>query len=334
MKSLLILLITCLFLNDSFAQKSGSEKMNIDYRHKTPPSSESTSTQSILKLLGVKKNIEKKMLANKLPKEPAQPPRVLLKNFIVKENQQNSRTIWTVSPKEDQADVLIVFLHGGAYMGNITKQHWLFCAELIKETNATILVADYPLTPEHVCLETYSFLTALYNQIRNDYPEKRIILMGDSAGGGLALGFAQYLKMEQKTQPEQIILFSPWLDVTMSHPKIVEIDKKDQLLSIGGLSYAGKQYAGSLDVKDYRVSPIYVDFTGLSYISIFTGTNDLLHPDAQKCKQLMKEQQLSFNYFEYPEMFHDWVLFPKLKESKDVVQKVKNLLQNHKGDKG
>jgi acetyl esterase/lipase len=143
---------------------------------------------------------------------------------------------------------------------------------------------------------------------------------------GLALGFTQQLRNENKKQPDQIILFSPWLDVTMSNPNIPIIDKYDQLLSIKGLRSAGEKYAGSIALDDYRVSPIYGNFAGLCPISIFTGTNDLLNPDAQKCKQLMVSQNCNFNYFEYPNMFHDWVIITLLKESQDVLDKVAVLL--------
>ena len=82
-----------------------------------------------------------------------------------------------------------------------------------------------------------------------DYPTKRIILMGDSAGGGLAFGFVQQLRNENKKQPEQIIIFSPWLDVTMNNPNIELIEKEDKMLSIKGLKNAGQKYAGNLRLK-------------------------------------------------------------------------------------
>jgi acetyl esterase/lipase len=64
-------------------------------------------------------------------------------------------------------------------------------------------------------------------------------------------------------------------------------------------------------------------------MSVFTGTNDILNADAQKCKQLMKEQNISFNYFEYPKMFHDWVIITSLKESVDVINKVYILVNDY-----
>jgi acetyl esterase/lipase len=302
---------------------------NIDYQHNTPPSFESKLLQYIMGLFGMKKKMEKKMITNSFVKEPAKPPGSLLRNYNIEVSEQNGRKVWTIYPKESKSDVAILYLHGGAYMGNISKQHWDLIEQLIYKTKATIIVPDYPLTPEAGCKETYDFIDILYSKLITAYPAKRIIFMGDSAGGGLAFGFVQQLRNENKMQPHQIIIFSPWLNVTMDNPNIELIDKEDKMLSIIGLRNAGQKYAGTLDLRDYRVSPIYGDLTGLCRISIFTGTKDILNADAIVCKQLMKDQQINFNYFEYPKMFHDWVIITSLKESQNVISKVNNLVNDY-----
>jgi len=301
---------------------------NIDYQHNIPPSTESKLIQSFMGLIGMKKQIEKRMITNTLEKNPVNLPKSFSRNFNIHEVNQNERKVWTISPKQVESDVVILYLHGGAYMGNISKQHWDFIEQLIIKTNAAIVVPDYPLAPEANCRETYEFIEVLYTALLIGYSAKRIIFMGDSSGGGLAFGFTQQLRNEYKKQPEQIIIFSPWLDISMNNPYIALIEKEDKMLSIAGLKNAGQKYAGNLDLNDYRVSPIYGDLSGLCRLSVFTGTNDILNADAQKCKQLMKEQNISFNYFEYPKMFHDWVIITSLKESKDVINKVYNLVND------
>ncbi len=330
MKVFVFFIAAFLVINSSFAQKSTNVKMNIDYQHNRPPSFESKITQSIMGLLGMKKSMEKKMITNSFVKEPAKPTKSLMRNYDIEESQQNGRKVWVISPKANKSEVIILYLHGGAYMCNITYQHWNIIEQLISKTNATIIVPDYPLTPAAVCIETYDFIDVLYLKLITEYSTKRLIIMGDSAGGGLAVGFVQHLRNEKKMQPEQIIIFSPWLDVTMNNPNIELIDEKDKMLSIIGLKNAGQKYAGNLDLKDYRVSPIYGNYTGLCRISIFTGTNDILYADAQKCKQIMKDQLLKFNYFEYPEMFHDWVIISSLEESKVVISTVSKLINDYK----
>jgi acetyl esterase/lipase len=279
-------------------------------------------------MFGMKKKTEREMITNRLAKEPARLPDSLLKTFNIKEAQLNARKVWTVSPIDCKSEPVILYFHGGAYISNLRPEHWNLIEKLISKTRATVVVPDYPLAPEAGCTETYDFIEKLFAGLITVYPDKRIIFMGDSAGGGLALGFVQQLRDKNKKQPDQLIMFSPWLDVTMGNPLLERLDKEDNLISIAGLKNAGQKYAANLDLKDFRVSPIYGYLSGLCRISLFTGTRDILNADAQKFKQLMKEQNINFNYFEYPDMFHDWVIITGLKESLDVINKVGKLVND------
>lgn len=301
----------------------------INYQHNKPISRKAKMIQSTMDVIGLKKKMEKKMILDDFEKNPAEPSKSIQKNYNVNIDQQDGRKIWTLLPRDQQTNIVILYIHGGGYIANITKNHWQLIETLINETKATIVVPDYPLAPKAHCKEVYRFMKTLYEGLLINYSKHRVILIGDSAGAGLAFGFSQQLRNMNKKQPEQMILFSPWLDVTMSNPKIKLIDDFDKMLSIKGLKNAGKKYAGTLDLKDDRVSPIYGDLTDLCQLSIFTGTYDLLNADAQKCREMMEEQNLNCNFFEYPHMFHDWVIISNLKETIDVVEKVKKLINDY-----
>ncbi|HKL43440.1 MAG TPA: alpha/beta hydrolase [Clostridia bacterium] len=305
------------------------EMNNINFRNNKPLSKKAKLIQSTIDIIGLKKNIEKKMIIDDFEKKPKNPGKSLMNKYAVVVTEQKGRKVWSVSPKYNKTKTLILYLHGGGYLANITKEHWKLIDSLTNKTNATVIVPDYPLAAKTKCKEVYDFIHSLYSKLILEYPMHRMIIIGDSAGAGLALGYVQYLRDINKNQPEQIILFSPWLDVTMSNPKIKLIDESDKMLSISGLISAGKKYAGKLDLKDYRVSPIYGNMTGLCKISIFTGTNDILHADALKLEKIMTSQRLNFNYFEYPQMFHDWVMISNLKETINVLDKVKKLIKDY-----
>jgi acetyl esterase/lipase len=322
----LFLIAFFLLINQGIAQKQESKMNTIDYQHEIPQSFQSKLIQTTLGLVRMKKKTERKMMTNGFEKEPAKIPNSLLNNFAVEVAELSTRKVWTISPNDRVSDLIILYLHGGAYISNLTKEHWGLIEKLIRKTNAIIVVPDYPLAPEANCIQVYDFIESLYSRLIAEHPSKRIAFMGDSAGGGLALGFTQQLRDENKKLPEQLILLSPWLDVSMDNPLLEKFDKEDNLLSIAGLKSAGQKYAVNLDVKDFRVSPIYGDLTGLCRISLFTGTHDLLHADALYFKQLMKDKYINFNFFEYPGLFHDWAIFTTLKESLDVINKVDKLL--------
>jgi len=152
--------------------------------------------------------------------------------------------------------------------------------------------------------------------------------MGESAGGGLALGFTMLLRDENRPQPNQLIIMAPWLDVTMSNPEILEIDKKDKILGIKGLQLAGKSYAGENELSNYKVSPINGDLTNLTKISLFVGTHDLFLADSKKLRDHAHSLGVTMKYYEYPKMFHVWILVNKLKEAKEAVKQIVNLITN------
>lgn len=280
----------------------------------------------ILGLLNMAGKMEKKVLENCYPKKAANIPKSFFRKYDVETIQQNERNIWEITPIGIDSELIILYLHGGAYYANINTQHWRLIEQLVLKTHARVIVPDYPLSPEADCEDVYHFMDELYKRLSVTYPGKRMVFMGDSAGGGIALGFAQKIKDEEVRQPAEIILFSPWLDVSMSNPDQVRFEIYDKLLNLNGLKMAGKNYAGNLGVTDYRVSPLYGSFDGLTRITIFTGTRDVLITDARRCKQMCEDQGIRFNYFEYRDMFHDWVIVTVLKESQDVMDKVSEIL--------
>jgi len=130
----------------------------MDYLHHMPPSFESRLIQSLLGLFRMKKKMERRMVDNSFAKDPAKLPESLSGNCTIREMDQNGRKVWTISPVNNATNLVILYLHGGAYMGNISKEHWNLMERLVTKTSATIVVPDYPLAPEALCQETYSFI--------------------------------------------------------------------------------------------------------------------------------------------------------------------------------
>jgi len=277
-------------------------------------------------LFGMKRAMEKKIVNNTFRKVPARIPKSIHRKYKIEVEEFKGRKCWKIYPTSSKSNFVILFLHGGAYYANITLMHWRLIEKFLNSTHTAFIVPDYPLAPESTCKDTYQFLDLVYAKLIAEYRSKQIVFMGDSSGGGLALGFAQKIKNESIKQPEQIILYSPWLDVSMTNPAIAKFDKRDKILNVKGLKIAGENYAGDLDVTDFRVSPIYGDFFNMGIISIFIGTNEVFIADAKKLKQMLQEQQIDYTYFEFPKMFHDWVVVSNLEETNEVIRKVASCL--------
>lgn len=188
--------------------------------------------------------------------------------------------------ENDNADCLIIYLHGGAYCFGILDSHIVFCDKLAQRMNAKVYMPLYPILLKSTCLDAFRFLQEVYADVlREGNP---VILMGDSSGGGLALAFAERLRDNGDPMPERLVLLSPWIDVTMTNPAIPSLEGGDFILSAYGLAGLGKLWAGEMEIKDSRVSPLYDSMTGLPPTLIFCGTDEILRPDITLLHEKMK----------------------------------------------
>lgn len=209
----------------------------------------------------------------------------------------------------------ILYIHGGAYVGEINYQHYLYCYLLSKRLNAYVLAPAYPIAPAHTAHESFKLITELYRK----YFDENMVLMGDSAGGGFALSFCQYLKTSDLSQPNNIVVFSPWVDISMSD---TYDSLNDPILGDVGLREMGKAWAGDLSTKDYRVSPLYGDNRGLAKILIFAGENEIFYKDILKYCQNLEKDGVDFRLITGKEMFHIYPLFP-IPEARDAFKEIK-----------
>lgn len=255
------------------------------------------------------------------------PPPRIFRACRIDTYQINNRNVFALQPGSTESKKHILYLHGGAFVANFTKLHWHFLADLIAKTQCTITTPDYPLAPQHTHREIMEIMLRLYQKLLLTINPENLILMGDSAGGGLALALAQKLKSEKLPQPDQIILLSPWLDITLSNPDIGVIDPLDPFTGIEGLRLAGKAYAGADDPTHYLLSPINGNFDGLGKISVFVGTKEILVADTRKLKTLMEAKGIPINYNEYKDMIHVWVLlhFPEsIRAKSEIVELIRS----------
>lgn len=225
----------------------------------------------------------------------------------IETQQYKNRKVFIVTPKEQKSDLKILYFHGGSYAAEATKIHWEFIQKLSIDTKATVIMPDYPLIPKYDYKDVFEMVEPLYKEIVDKIDAKNLIVMGDSAGGGLALALMEKISKEDMEIPENIVLISPWLDVRLTNPKIKEVQKKDKELSKIKLQLAGRTYAED-EINSYLVNPIDGDLSKLKNITIFTGTNDILNPDAHVLQEKAKEQGVRINLKEYEDAGHIWFI--------------------------
>lgn len=249
-----------------------------------------------LKFMDSKENADN-FLEDKL-NAPTKPVR-----SIFKSTDFNGTQVFTFG--DENAENTILYIHGGAFVLEINYQHLLYCFLLSKKLDAYVLAPVYPLAPLHKADETYGIITEIYEKLvlRNN-----LTLMGDSAGGGFVHSFCQYLKTVNLLQPQRIITFSPWVDVSMSNPPYDS--QNDPVLGEIGLKEMGKSWAGDFNTQDYRVSPLYGDNADLPNTLIFVGENEIFFKDIVRYVENLKRDGVDVKLVTGSGLFHIYPLFP------------------------
>ncbi|MCU0426997.1 MAG: alpha/beta hydrolase [Candidatus Kapabacteria bacterium] len=261
--------------------------------------------------------------------KPAKPPQSIVRRYNVsmkRNNAPNGMNVWTLSPKTAAMPrKAVLFLHGGAYVAQFLGAHWLFISKIITATDRAVIAPDYPLAPKATVKDVFAQMLPLYREMIEEYGAENVAVMGDSAGGGMALALAQMAREEGLPQPERLILLSPWLDVSMSNPELPMLDKRDPILDIQGLKAAGEMYAGDLSTRDWRVSPMFGDCRNLAPMSLFIGSRDMFVADCREFHAKLRTANIPLDYHEAAEMLHDWMIMPT-PEAGEVVAKIARAL--------
>jgi monoterpene epsilon-lactone hydrolase len=230
-------------------------------------------------------------------KGPHLPPPALTQRFEVGRAEINGFPIYQVGDGEQA----IIYLHGGAYTSEIVRQHWSFIAYLAKSTGCAVYVPIYGLSPQHHGLEALDLVTALIRDL-----ERPCYLVGDSAGGGLAMLAAQ---AAEDGQVAGFTMIAPWLDLTMSNPGIDAIEPTDPWLFRAGLRPIADAWTGGLALDDPRLSPIHGDLENLPPVQILVGTRDITVADCRLLRDRLPAAT-KLTYHEQDGAIHVYPLLP------------------------
>ena len=221
----------------------------------------------------------------------------------------NERKIFTVkNEKNVENKKYILYFHGGSYVAEATQNHWTFLENIVKDTGYEVIMPDYPLTPKYNYKDVYNMVEPLYKEIVEKVGKDNLIIMGDSAGGGLALGLYEKLAEDNIELPIKTILISPWLDVRLEKEGTNSIEKNDNILNKEALKLAGIAYAGEDGINSYLVNPIDGDLSKLTNIKIFIGTYDILYPDCNLLKERAEKVNGNVEIKEYDKAKHIWLI--------------------------
>ncbi len=205
---------------------------------------------------------------------------------------------------------LIVYLAGGGFVLPISSLHWEYLDFLSASVQKDFFVLNYPLVPAVMVEELMLYIQELLEPMLDNY--ESITLMGDSAGGNIALSYIQSSYNKEKRIKTAIAL-SPLVDFSMSNPEIKETAKRDTIVSPIALPEIRKMYAPDKSLTDPLISPMYGDFSTFDII-VLSGTRDITNPDTKK----MAEMNPNITYIEKKELPHVFMLYQMLPEAQEV----------------
>ena len=225
----------------------------------------------------------------------------------VKQYKVGGMQVFEVAAQDD-AKPVVLYIHGGAYFHNFSSRHWAAMAEWAETTGCGIVAPNYPLLYRFTVKDAFPLMVQLYRQLLQRFPAKRVIVMGDSAGGGFSLALAQeVVKADSIDVPAHLVLISPWVDVIGGDDALQQYDT---FLNLEVLRHIGADWAADLDPRDPIVSPLYGDMKSLPPTDLFAGTWETFYTDVVNTYKKMKSAGVDTRLHVKDKMGHVYPLWP------------------------
>ncbi|WP_164038756.1 alpha/beta hydrolase [Serratia marcescens] len=274
------------------------------------------------KILGNEVKLREQLLNRDAP-QAAPIPSALRSSCHIKERVYQEQRVVTLTPRTGKRDLHVLYLHGGAYVNPLLRAHWSIISAVIGATGATVTVPLYALAPENDYRVGTALIDTIYDSIVSARKGEQIVVMGDSAGGNAALTLALRRRDNELSLPDHLILFAPWLDLSLKDAEMRELESRDIMLGVDGLRECGRMWAGDISPSAPSMSPLYADLRGMPPMSIFQGDRDIFVVDARKFAVKAQTSGVTVDYHEYSGGFHVFMGLTFLPEAKAVFRQVK-----------
>jgi monoterpene epsilon-lactone hydrolase len=223
-------------------------------------------------------------------------------------------------PRSNDFSRCILFLHGGGWVYGWMPLYNRLMDKLGRAAQASVLAVDYRLAPEHPfpaalddCLAAYRYL------LEQKIDPRKIVIMGDSAGGNLALACMLSLKSAGLPLPGAAVCLSPATDLAEQGDSFRANAAKEIVLPPSFVAFAKRSYAAGHDLRDPLISPLYGDLSGLPPLLVFVGGDEVLLSDGQQLVEKAVAAGVDATLRVYPGMWHVWQLTPGLPEAERAI---------------
>jgi acetyl esterase/lipase len=192
---------------------------------------------------------------------------------------------WWCRPQHPVDDCAIIYFHGGAYVLGSAAAYRNLVGQIAARAKVAIFIADYGLAPEHPFPAAVNEAAAIYRGLAASGMSK-LVIAGDSAGGGLALALLQSVTSaasdETVPKPLAAVVMSLWADLALTGESMETRAESDPILTRDALNQAAQLYLGNQDRHDPKASPLYGEVTGLPPVMFHVGEDEILLDDSRR----------------------------------------------------
>jgi monoterpene epsilon-lactone hydrolase len=224
-------------------------------------------------------------------------------------------------PSGARTDAAVLYLHGGGYVIGSPRSHRHLAAAIARAAGTTGLLVDYRLAPEHPFPAAVDDALAAYQWLLGrGLAPGRVVVAGDSAGGGLTVALLLGLRDRGLPPPAAGVCISPWVDLTCSGATYATKAAVDPIVTRQSTTAMAQAYAGAHDLKAPLLSPLYADLRGLPPLLVQVGSDEVLLDDALGLAERARAAGVDVTVEEWPAMIHVWHWFlPMLTEAERAI---------------
>ena len=215
---------------------------------------------------------------------------------------------------------IVLYFHGGGFRIASALAYRSYGSHLAAVLGARVLLVEYRLAPEHKFPKAVDDCFAVWESLLAEGIDTgRIVIAGDSAGGGLAASVTMHA-LADGVLPAGVICCSPWVDLTITADTYDTNAESDKLFSRTSAEEAAPAYLGSADPMNPIASPLFGDWDGAPPLLILVGDAEVLLDDSRKLADVAKAAGVDVTLSIYPEMPHIWTMsYPAFPEAVEGV---------------
>lgn len=221
---------------------------------------------------------------------------------------------------------IILYCHGGGYTSGSLGYSKPLAAKLTRASGWETLCFEYRLAPEHPYPAAVEDAVQVWDYLMHQgYGARDIAVVGDSAGGNLALVLLLRLKAEGRRLPRRLVLLSPWTDMSASGASYTERASLDPTITMAYIQSVRNAYAGDADWSAPMLSPLFGAFEGFPPTLIQVGGNELLYSDSERLRDRMQAAGVLCRMEEWKEMWHVFQMLP-IKKAGEAIEHIGRFL--------